>query len=137
MLKDGSYYFRLNILIPVYKNGKVIRKTIHICYMKQVPWQPEVSKTFSNLRTQITNLSMNPLVNKCAFNLRNHPGIRHGGKRVFVDPHFLEKHSVNWWSLDRLTEVIKNRGSFKGHRFRKSFLPMLNIIVSKLSKFYV
>ena len=45
---------------------------------------------------------------------------------------YMEKQSVSWWSLPRLSEVIQHGGLFRGEMFRPNFLPFLAVVLDVL-----
>jgi len=49
-----------------------------------------------------------------------------------VDPHFMEKDRVAWWSVPLLRRVVKNNGILKGEKFRHIFLPTLKVIIDQM-----
>lgn len=46
---------------------------------------------------------------------------------VGVDPCYLEKKQVSWWSVSRLRDVINRGGVYRGDQFRHCFIPTLQI----------
>eukprot|EP00466_Bigelowiella_natans_P009727 jgi/Bigna1/137785/aug1.41_g12493 len=105
-----------------------------VCFLKQVPWQPEVPKAFSRTRTIFLDLQKGRDPNSMPFTTRRHPGLVRNSNHLVVgmDEHCTEKCASRWWSLDRLEEVLLNRGHFEHSHFRKSFLPVLHLVVSRL-----
>lgn len=45
---------------------------------------------------------------------------------------YMEKQSIEWWSLPRLTEVLRHGGVFRGEMFRSNFLPFLAVVIEIL-----
>ena len=123
-----DYFFRLNIHINS-KTGAGVK----VFFVKQVPWQPDVCDKFKATRKSLLDIIDSPYKSTRPFHLRHHPALRQTSTRIFVNPHYLEKQSINWWSVDRLTEVIQNNGRFKHERFRRSFLPVLKLVLDILS----
>jgi hypothetical protein len=124
-LRTHDYLFRLNVRQPP---AYVDHTTAHIVYVKQVPWQPDISNTFDLVRAQLLDIVANPT----RLSTLVHPSITRTPYRTIVDQHYLEKQHVEWWSLDRLQDIVYNNGRYKSERFRKSFLPILQIIIDKL-----
>ncbi len=125
MLQDENYFLKISIILPQ-KDGS---EHVRVYYLKEIPWQPDIEEKFSEIRSKLRTVESNGV--PCS--LRNHPAIKEDNT---VNRHFLEKHSIGWWSIDRLAEVVRNRGKYKHHRFRRSFLPILRLIVHKLQNFY-
>lgn len=115
MIRIENYYMRIEIL---QSTSDGIDHT-HVYFLKQIPWQPKCKESFLNLRTQILNKQF-----------LNHPSIDSNQE---IDVHWLEKSKIKWWSMDRLKDVIKNTGKYKQHRFKKSFLPALNVVLKILT----
>ena len=92
-----------------------------IYFLKQIEWQPGVEQKFQRLRYNIINR-----INT------NHPAFDEGN----LNKDYLEKYCIKWWSIDRLTEVIRKRGMYKNEACRKSFRPVLSILVPKLRTLY-
>lgn len=133
MLETEDYYMKIAIILG---NGNHRRKQTY--FLKQIPWNPEICHTFNMLRNQISKLQDTKL-SSCPYTLKDHPALvkNYEKETLSVNPCFLEKQSINWWSLDRLKEVIKHRGKFKNQRFRKSFMPVLRVVVQHFEKFYL
>jgi len=131
MLRDDKYFLKISIILPPRRAEGV--EYVRAYFLKEVPWQPNVETKFMLMRSRLMED-----VKNIPFSLRNHPSVctdKRTGECT-VDRHFLEKQAINWWSIDRLSEVIRNRGRFKQHRFRRSFLPVLKIVVATLHDFY-
>jgi hypothetical protein len=130
MLQDEKYFLKISIILPQ-KDGI---EHARVYYLKEVSWQPNVENKFVSTRAQLAEKE-----GKLPFSLRNHPSVSYDAEtgNSKVDRHFLEKQSIAWWSVDRLSEVVRNNGKYKQHRFRKSFLPVLKIVVKTLCDFYL
>lgn len=127
MIQDERYFLKIAIILPP-RNDDV--EYIKVYYLKEVRWQPDVGSKFARIRSQ--------LLENIPYSLRNHPAIKlhEISKEVSVNQHFLEKHAIHWWRIDRLVEVVRNNGVYKHHRFRRSFLPALRTVVSTLCDYY-
>jgi hypothetical protein len=132
MLNNADYFMKINVSM----SGITDAQTVRTYFVKEIPWQPHLSNDFRKTRTELLEIRENPVVKKCPFRMRHHPAIRVSTHRVFVNPHFLEKQCIDWWSLDRLQDVLKSRGRYKLQRFRKTFLPVLDILISELQALY-
>jgi len=127
MLQNRDYLMKVDIDIK-----RKRKRQVKTYFIKEIPWQPGVTDRFKMLRKSLMQVYKNPT--KCPFSLRNHPAIAASYKRVFVDRHYLEKQHIAWWSLTRLTEVLNKGGRYKNQVFRKSFLPILRVLVQKLKR---
>ena len=117
MLQSRNYLAKLEILQNTVDGIDQVR----VYYIKQIPWQPCVKKSFQATKEQ--------LLNGCII----HPAVLTGKDDIkHVDDHWLEKKKIKYWSLDRLRDVLKNNGKYKQHRFRKTFLPALAIVIKHL-----
>lgn len=115
-LQANKYFLRLEIS-SVEDESKLAFLPIRVYYLKRVHWQPDVAARFADLRQRLLLADDETLC--------NHPAINNDA--------WFEKVAVDWWSVDRLRQVMRNDGKYKEQRFRKSFLPVLNIILNKLS----
>lgn len=115
VLARQEYFIRISIFTQ--KNRKV-----RVYFLKEIPWQPDIATKFANVRTALEE-------NRWP----NHPA--RATADGTLNPHWMEKQCLRWWSLDRLIEVLQKRGRFKHHRFRRSFLPALRVVVGKLAEF--
>ena len=101
-----------------------------VYFLKELPWLPQLPQKFSELRDDLLAIKRGT---KEAKPPRTHPALTYNDCGMLtVDPHYLEKHSMQWWSLDRLREVVANNGRFKNQRFRGSFMRALRIVVQRL-----
>lgn len=130
-LRRREYLCRIDVALS--GRDKTCQRTY---FVKEVPWQPDIRTAFSSVRNQLCQVRRLPRLSNCPFSLRKHPAVQLRQHRVVVDAHYLEKQCVNWWSLDRLTEVVRNNGRFKTQRFRRTFLPALRIVIRKLRELY-
>jgi len=132
MLYSKDYLLKLSVVLP----PEGIEKRIRVYFLKQIPWQPDVVLRFNKARSVLLDVEKGNFDN-VPYYLRKHPAFQfHNNAVQGVNKHFIEKFTIMWWSLDRLQEVIKRKGKYKGHRFRKSFLPVLNILIKRLNTFY-
>ena len=112
------------------------------CYFViEVPWQPYVSERFSLIRSSFLRakrLSGRGLDNTVAVHhtLRFHSALRSAPNGYTVNEKFLEKQQIGYWSLSRLEDVIRDTGSYKGQRFRSTFLVALRLIIAQLHKLH-
>jgi hypothetical protein len=125
MLQDENYFMKISIILPQ-RNGV---ENARVYYIKEIPWQPDIEGKFDVVRRKLSDVHHSGV----PFSLRNHPSVMEDQQ---VNRHFLEKHSISWWSIDRLSEVVRNRGKYKNQQFRRSFLPILRLVVHKLQDFY-
>lgn len=133
MLKQKKYYERIDVVLKNYDKNKNKRKNIlRVYFLKQIPWQPMTIQNFLNTRKKLVELKNN-YGSKISKNYQFfHPAIEVYENNYFrVKNEYLEKHSLNYWSLDRLNEVVRKNGTFKNQKFRKSFMPILKIITRK------
>ena len=139
VLKTGAFFCRIDLtaLTQWTQHHNQKRNVTRTYFVKEIPWQPHVPHTFQDIRKKLCHVQSSGEVDTCPFSLRNHPSLEVQNKHVRVNNHYLEKHSIMWWSLDRLCEVLQKHGRYKNQRFRKSFLPILQIVVARLKQYYV
>lgn len=119
LLRQNDYSYKLKIAVKLH-TGKMM---IKVCFVREIPWQPATTSTFSHLRRQINNNS--------------YESIQYPDTNIKSNAAFLEKEIIGWWSLDRLVEVLENKGKFKKERFRTSFLPILQIVIDRFKYHYI
>ena len=114
-------------------------------FLKKIQWQPRSVEYFNAIRSSLLrvdrlNGNQQPNSHHISRALVMHPSLStvHGSDgRVFaVDRDFLEKQQIQYWSLDRLEEVLQDNGQWRNHLFRRSFLPALRIVVDQLRQLY-
>lgn len=54
-------------------------------------------------------------------------------QHIKIDPDYLEKDLIRWWSVSELQEILNGRGSAGTVRFRPFFLPVLQTLLEELS----
>jgi hypothetical protein len=106
LLASGSYFLRMDI-----------KKEGENDVLKEVPWQPEAVDRFTSMSSRMGSP------------WEGHPGFPGSG---VVKEQWCEKSQVAWWSFDRLRQVLRNDGSYKGQRFRRRFLPTLAMLLDHL-----
>ena len=111
-------------------------KHARIYFLKEVLWQPALGTEFGLMRSKLLSLKESQTSDEAPLCVRKHPAVSLANGRIFVNTHYLEKQSVEWWSLDRLGDVARNRGRYKEQRFRKSFIPVLKTIFDKFKTCY-
>jgi hypothetical protein len=126
MLIRRQYFFRFVLFKPSIF-GPPQKK---VYFVRQVPWQPDVPDRFRQARSNISNRDPTTYTDSPP---KHHIGILDDNT---TDPHCMEKHCVSWWSIDRLSEVVRNNGRYRQHFFRKSFMPCLRLLVSKFQEYY-
>lgn len=89
---------------------------LRVCYLRQVPWQPESVLEFERTRASLL-----------AGRLLNHPAWR--GGRSEPNPVYLEKLRLRYWSVPSLLHVLQNSGRFGQERFRLSFVNLMRIVL--------
>lgn len=122
-------------------------KRLRVCYVKYIPWQPNLPQIFSKTYESIYRLNaLSTLDEKIEYynvtlppELRSHPAIhieRQDGKitHLSVLKEWIEKQKIAWWSLPRLKHALKNGGRYKRHILRYGFLSTLGIILERFSK---
>ena len=124
MLVDGDYFLKVSVILP----PEDLHERIRLYYLKEVPWQPDVPERFQQTREVFLKRRDDFLNTEVPLDMCHHPGLTATG----IDTHFTEKIELKWWSLDRLRDVLHNRGWYKHHRFRHAFLPVLRIVIDRL-----
>ena len=138
-LNRRDYYVKIEMLCQTHwiSNNHAMERMRRIYYVKEIPWQPQIRDSFQSIRNTFVDIKKkHTLSADCPSPLRQHPGLILTPRHLQVNSHYLEKHCVQWWSLDRLCKVIHNRGRFKNQRFRRSFLPILQVVVRQLKSYY-
>jgi hypothetical protein len=54
-------------------------------------------------------------------------------QNITIDPDYLEKDLIRWWSVPELQEILNGRGSAGTTRFRPYFLPVLQTLLEELA----
>lgn len=132
LLENRQFFLRVQVRMPsLYIHSQ--REVCRIYFVKQVPWQSNAQQRFAHTRRQFIKLLKTPYVGNCPFALRRHPAITVNCNQVFINQHYLEKKAIKWWSIDKLRSAVHRRGRYQNQRFRKSFLPVLKIILNELT----
>lgn len=85
---------------------------------------------FANLRERLGS-AINNCEHAC---VRVSRGERWGElQHITIDPDYLEKDLIRWWSVSELQEVLNGRGSAGTVRFRPFFLPVLQTLLEELT----
>lgn len=126
-----------------------------ICFLKRIRWQPRLSEKFSYFREHLLQLKnicdiyhqqphaqqfyeqMLLTYAKLPTDVKQHPCIEiitHPILDIYVDPSYLEKRALQWWSFPTLKQVQRKKGIFKQHKFRKGFMQTLSWALNKMGK---
>jgi len=133
-IQNEDFYVKIEVVSDTYWNER--KQVMRVYYLKKIPWQPHIREIFQLIRNDLLFMKQGGHETDMPTSIVNHPAISSTLRGVQINAHYLEKYSINWWSIDRLHEVINNKGRFKNQRFRKSFLPVLRIVVEKLRTIY-
>ncbi len=131
-LLKRQYSFRLNFVDNIWdKKREVNQQVLRVFFGKQIPWQPEVPDLFAKVREDLVviwekNISHeNTPVTFC------HPSLSSIlTNKTQVNNDFLEKFQLQWWSLNRIQDAIRNKGKFKNQRLRKNFIHVLRVVLA-------
>jgi hypothetical protein len=139
LLKNKQYAKKIQVVSKTYWKQNEMRRQdfIRMYYLKEIPWQPHIPQTFQVMRKHLLHIKNTGKTSGCPFSMRRHPALTLTFPCPSVSNNYLEKCALNWWSLDRLNEVLQKKGRYKSQLFRKSFLPVLKIVVHILKRFYV
>ena len=118
-LKRGNYMFKIT-------QGTTLRK--FVMYVKQIPWDPECTYRFSDMRSRLTRPRE-----------ENAPALVHPAidGRTSVKKEYLEKKLLSFFSIPQLRHsvnhdgVIVSRNGYVEH-CRKSFVESLEIVLGEL-----
>jgi len=146
-LEKKKYTFRIALDIstdrPIAPTCTETSKNLRICYLKQIPWLPDLPERFEHLRQQFLQFQQKTDIESkiiyflslpievqqhCAFTVSR----ASDGQIVNIELNAdcLEKRQIGWWSLYRLRSILRNGGSFKNkYCFRIGFLSTLAVIV--------
>lgn len=149
-------YFRSNLtgssknIKTTYKhvNHKFPLNGLRVCYVKKIPWQPEIPNQFKKLHkilkkikymddSEIMQEELIRYWNQLPDWIKHHPSLslsydeKMNVEYISVAEQWLEKTNISWWSLPRLEQMIKNGGRYKNDSFRLGFLPALSTIIKK------
>jgi hypothetical protein len=116
-----------------------------VCYVKRIPWQPDLPEKFDQLRQVLVYLHDLALENQSlardyyltlASGLQQHPSIlvtRDPDKkitRITVQEEYLEKQQLGWWSLPRLKTIMRNKWVYRDKNcFRTGFRTTLATVL--------
>jgi hypothetical protein len=117
MLVHRVYFSRVSL---IYRTDHRMRTY----YIKEIAWDPTLPDRFQET---LAGLKTNHVA------YRNHPALLGPGD---INPSWLEKTKIGWWSLARLGRVLQRRGKWETEHFRRSFLPILRIVSRKLQDCY-
>lgn len=130
MLANEDYFLKVSVILP----PEDIRERVKVYFLKEIPWQPNLPQRFNKTRDLFLNVLDNSN-HTIPYYARHHPGLDFVSKgKVLANKHFIEKFAVQWWSLERLREVLHYKRQFKNIRFRTSFIPVLKIIIKQLTQ---
>ena len=118
ILTDKQYLFYVHCQYPGLDCLKM-----QYYYVLQVPWQADLPNQFQHTRKKLLTTPKN------VYRSNPHPAL---DQQQTVQPQYLEKQTVQWWSLDRLLQVVRGSGKYKHQKFRKSFQPGLQAVCEKL-----
>ena len=147
MLDQQVYTFRVLARIP-HTNRPIWRA----CYVKRIPWQPNIPRVFKKTREKLHFLhglekkgKTKELMNyyrSMPHWVHHHPAIetQYSSTGVLSSVHvrssWLEKQQIRWWSLPQLYYVVQNKGRYKKSQFRMGFLLTLKHILQEFEKLY-
>jgi hypothetical protein len=140
MLLNEEYTARVKLL-----TNRASERVAREYFLKRIQWQPRTVEYFNAIRSSLLRLHrlnghQQPNTHHISRALALHPSLSmvHGseGRAFSVDRDFLEKQQIQYWSLDRLEEVLQENGQWRHHLFRQSFLPVLRIVVDQLRQLY-
>jgi hypothetical protein len=155
LMLQKQYLLKLEALYQEPPESESLRKKI--CFVKEIPWQPQVPENFAECLRLMSSLSKLPTPLRRVEYWQNHiqhtSWARHPAlvlvflhdqekapeqqANVIVDvqvkTEWLEKCSISWWSIPRLKQVILQDGKFKKQFFRRSFMGFLRIIMDILT----
>jgi 8-oxo-dGTP pyrophosphatase MutT (NUDIX family) len=114
LLADARHFLRLDLR----KEGET---DVRVFYLKEIAWQPTLPERFERMTQRLTQPPA----------WTEHPALQ-SADPIEVKPQWTEKSEVAWWSFDRLRQVLRNDGCYKGMRFRRSFLPTLAMVLDHL-----
>lgn len=122
-------------------------KRLRVCYVKYIPWQPNLPEKFAKTYKWMYHLStLSTLDEKIKYynttlpcDLRSHPALcidRRDGKivQISVLKEWMENQQIAWWSLPRIKYALKNGGKYKRHVLRYGFLSTLGIVLERFSQ---
>jgi len=123
-------------------------KRLRVCYVKFIPWQPNLPELFSQTYMALKQINEEPtLDSKISYyetlpeNLKLHPAVtvtRDDTTKqissIVVSRKWLEKQQIAWWSMPRLKYILKNGGRYKKHTFRYGFLSTLGVVIEKINR---
>jgi hypothetical protein len=124
-----------------------------VCFLKFIPWQPGCPRYFLKVHRYLQRLytfagkagdealtqpdhlqKVIQMYEELPYSIRKHPAINikrnpatNEIASLTVNPDYLEKQLVSWWSLPMIDKVIENNGQYNKFIFRKNFLPFLRI----------
>lgn len=121
-------------------------RRLRVCYVKYIPWQPELPLIFSETYAHLYQLKkLKTLSEKITYfelmpkHIQNHPAISveyHHTQItcITVFDEWMEKQQIAWFSLRQLRCAVKNGGKFKKHVIRYGFLSTLSVAIECMSQ---
>lgn len=110
---------------------------VRVFFLKEVPWQPDLSTRFQWMMTRLCSSprwSAHPALQSVREEESDAEEDEVRRPEIRLRPEWREKVSIEWWSFDRLKQVLRNDGHYKGERFRRCFLPILDMMLRYLSR---
>jgi len=135
-LLAGRYTCKIECVVERDDDDPTDEIFIRVCYVKHVPWQPEIVQEFRQVTRGLREASLQPdpvarreLLDRWPAEMQQHPGLHVSTTEVAVDPACLEKQKIQWWSVPWLWEAVEHRGfvaATKDH-FRIGVLKTLEL----------
>jgi hypothetical protein len=135
-LNNGRFFLRLRITYGEgieQGSGETINTHCRDFYMKEIPFDPSISQRFEEIRKSLLKVPEGIDRRFLDPSLRDHPALDQ--EDCIIAPHFLEKQKLQWFSLDRLMDILAGNGRHRGIRLRRGFIPALEVAVSELLRF--
>lgn len=110
----------------------------YMCYVKQIPWQPEAPTNFRKTHDRLHRIVHNRTDASWIEEMKQHPAVTvRADDTLHVSRDFMEKTQLRWYSIPQLTQAVshsKHQISSRGGRvefLRASFANRLHLILSE------
>lgn len=124
-LENGKYAQKITFCLNHGAPETSLRK-YQICFVKQVPWQPEIQKNFTNRYNKLKN--MTPTNNNNDFFQKEKILFQNVicPETKLPKKEYMEKNDITYWNIEFLSNLMRTN---KCHSLRALFVPLLCIVM--------
>lgn len=143
-IQQREYLCCISAYFPVQGS---IQARKRICYVKEIPWQPNLPELFARktrlyrpfqtLTTPAERLQYWQSLTSSEQQVPFLHIIQNNSDQVIdvcIQSEWIEKSHLEWWSIPRLRQVVRNEGKFRKTYFRRGFIALLKVILEIFSR---